>query len=84
MMLGFPFFLMGGGCFAEDEEEDFPFKDWVGHLGERTLRGPFSSKKQQEVSQWLLEAWPSYGVFVVVLMPSFAELHWKAKCLLSA
>ena len=47
------------GIFAKDEEEDFPFKDWVGHLGERTLRGPFSSKKQQEVSQWLLDAWPS-------------------------
>eukprot|EP00434_Breviolum_minutum_P020250 symbB.v1.2.017858.t1/scaffold1397.1/size143028/5 len=50
-------FVIGPETWEEesDEEEDFPFKDWVGHLGERTLRGPFSSKKQQEVSQWLLE-----------------------------
>jgi len=50
-------FVIGPETWEEesDEEEDFPFKDWVGHLGERTLSGPFSSKKQQEVSQWLLE-----------------------------
>ncbi|CAL1165704.1 unnamed protein product [Cladocopium goreaui] len=40
---------------ASDEEDDFPFKDWVATLGHRTLRGPFVSKRQQKVSQWLLE-----------------------------
>lgn len=39
---------------TEDEEDDFPFKDWVATLGHRSLRGPFVSKRQQKVSQWLL------------------------------
>eukprot|EP00913_Durusdinium_trenchii_P022117 g20783.t1 len=40
---------------ASDEEEDFPYKEWVSTLGRRTLMGPCRSKKQQQVSRGLME-----------------------------
>lgn len=57
---------------ASDEEDDFPFKDWVATLGHRTLRGPFASKKQQKVSQWLLEKERQQK-------QKWQENHWKQK-----
>lgn len=40
-----------------DEEDDFPYRDFVATLGQRTLAGPYASRQQKQVSQKLVAPW---------------------------